>query len=376
MPWKESSTVSERTEFVRLASAGGANLSELCRRFGISRPTAYKWLGRYRTGGPSGLQDRSRTPHGSPAKTPAAVEAAVIQLRQQYPAWGGRKLRARLRALRHTHLPAASTITAILRRHGLLGAAAGQPRDFQRFEHPAPNALWQIDFKGHFALGSGRCHPLTILDDHSRYAVGLFACENEQTTTVSGHLTAVFRRFGLPDRILCDNGSPWGAAGESPYTELGVWLLRLGVAVSHGRPHHPQTQGKDERFHRTLAVEVLQGQHFADLAVCQGRFDAWREVYNTERPHEALGLDVPASRYRPSSRPFPERLPPLQYHATDMVRRVQLDGCISFHSRLWKVGKAFVRQPVALRPQAEDGKYQIVFGTVAIGQIDLHQQNA
>jgi transposase InsO family protein len=375
MPWKESSAVSERAEFVRLASAEGANRSELCRRFGISRTAAYKWLARYRAGEPGGLHDRARAPHGSPGKTPAAVEAAVIRLRRQHPAWGGRKLRARLRALGHPDPPAASTITAILRRHGLLGPTAGRPRDFQRFEHPEPNALWQVDFKGHFALGSGRCHPLTILDDHSRYAVGLFACGNEQAATVGGHLADVFRRFGLPDRILCDNGSPWGAAGESPYTELGVWLLRLGVPVSHGRPHHPQTQGKDERFHRTLAVEVLQGRQFADLAACQDRFDAWREVYNTERPHEALGLAVPASRYRPSPRPFPERLPPLQYHAADAVRVVQPDGCAYFRGRPWKVGKAFVRQPVAVRPLAEDGRYQIVFGTIAVAQIDLREQN-
>src|SRR5262249_5289572 len=143
-----------------------------------------------------------------------------------------------------------------------------------------------------------------------------------------------------------------------------------------GRPYHPQTQGKDERFHRTLSVEVLQGQHFADLDLCQRRFDTWREIYNTQRPHEALGLDVPASRYRASSRSFPERLPPLEYHATDSVRIVQPDGCIPFRSRPWKVGKAFVRQPVALRPQANDGRYQIIFGTIAIAQIDLHQQNA
>jgi transposase InsO family protein len=321
------------------------------------------------------LHDRSRAPRSSPGKTATAIEAAVIQLRQQHPAWGGRKLRARLKALGHTELPAASTITAILRRHSLLGGKAGQPRDCQRFEHPTPNALWQIDFKGHFPLASGRCHPLTILDDHSRYALGLFACENEQKTTVSGHLTKVFRRFGLPDRILCDNGSPWGAS-ESPYTELGVWLLRLGIPVSHGRPYHPQTQGKDERFHRTLAVEVLQGRYFPDLAACQHHFDGWREVYNTERPHEALGLDVPASRYQPSARSFPERLPALEYHATDTVRIVQRDGCISFRCRPWKVGKAFVRQPVALRPLPDDGSYQIVFATIAIAQINLRDQNA
>ena len=374
MPWKESSAVSERTEFVRLASGVGANVSELCRRFGISRTAAYKWLGRYRPAEPDSLLDRPRVPQHSPGKSSPRIEAAVIQLRREHPAWGGRKLRARLGALGHTEVPAASTITAILRRNGLLGTAAGRRRDFQRFEHPAPNALWQMDFKGHFELGSGRCHPLTLLDDHSRYAIGLFACENERRITVVEHLTAAFRRFGLPGRILCDNGPPWGSS-DSPYTELGVWLLRLGIPVTHGRPYHPQTQGKDERFHRTLAVEVLQGQHFADVAACQRRFDTWREVYNTERPHEALDLGVPASRYRPSARPFPERLPPVEYHGTDAVRMVQADGDISFRGRGWKVGKAFARQRVAIRPLAEDGKYQVVFGTIAIAQIDLHGQN-
>jgi transposase InsO family protein len=376
MPWQEVSTVSLRCEFVALAAAEGANLRELCRRFGISPKTGYKWLARHRAAGPAGLADRSRRPRSCPHATAADAEAAVLGLRDQHPAWGGRKLRRRLLDLGHAAVPSPSTITAILRRHGRLGGRAGQPRSWRRFEHPAPNRLWQMDFKGHFATAAGRCHPLTVLDDHSRYALGLAACPDERAGTVRGRLTELFRRYGLPDRVLCDNGPPWGSAGAAePYTELAVWLLRLGVGVGHGRAYHPQTQGKDERFHRTLDVELLQGRRFGDLAACQGLFDAWRGVYNHQRPHEALGLAVPASRYRPSDRAFPESPPALEYHAADAVRRVGADGSVSFRGRPWRVGKAFRGQPVGVRATAEDGVWAVYFGAHPVASLDFRGHN-
>src|SRR5262249_24110405 len=158
---------------------------------------------------------------------------------------------------------------------------AGAARGCTRFQRERPNELWQMDFKGHFATATVRCHPLTVLDDHSRYCVGLRACGDERGETVRAELIALFRRFGIPERILCDNGPPWAAAGgEAKWTALAVWLLKLGIGVSHGRALHPQTQGKDERFHRTLDVEVIQRQIWADLRACQRRFDPWRHVYN------------------------------------------------------------------------------------------------
>jgi transposase InsO family protein len=377
MPWKEVSAVSLRLEFVTLASAEGANVRELCRRFLISPKTGYKWLARHRGAGPAALADRPRTPLASPAKTDPGVESAVLDLRLRHPAWGGRKLRRRLLDLGHTGVPAASTITAILRRHGRLGPRAGAPRDWTRFERAAPNELWQMDFKGHFALaGPGRCHPLTVLDDHSRFALALAACGDERDGTVRAHLVALFRRYGLPDRILCDNGPPWGAAGAGGgHAALSVWLLRLGMGVSHGRPYHPQTQGKDERFHRTLNAEVIRGAAFRDLAACASRFGRWRQVYNHERPHESLGLAVPASRYRASVRAFPEVLPALEYGPGDQVRKVGSDGTISFRGRLWKVGEAFRGQPVGVRPCAEDGLWSIYFGTHPVASLDCRVQN-
>jgi transposase InsO family protein len=286
MPWKEVSAMLLREEFVVLARAAPANVAELCRRFGISRKTGYKWLAREQAGGKRSLVDASRRPHASPLQTSAAVEALVVKWRQAHPAWGGRKLRARLLQLGESQVPAASTIQAILRRHGLIDPVESTKHHaWQRFEYESPNDLWQMDFKGHFAMTSHtRCHPLTVLDDHSRFSLTLLACENEQTATVQNGLTATFRRYGLPRRMLADNGSPWGCGGVHSYTPLAVWLIRLGVRVMHGRPYHPQTQGKEERFHRTLQAEVLQGAQFDDLRDCQQKFDRWRDVYNLERP--------------------------------------------------------------------------------------------
>lgn len=374
MPWKEVSAVSLRQEFVTLAGAPDANISALCRRFGISRFTGHKWLGRFATEGRAGLAERSRRPQHSPGRTPAPIETVILELRAAHPAWGGRKLRARLLHIGHERVPSPSTITTILRRRGLIDREeASKHRAWQRFEHADPNLLWQMDFKGHFAVLHGRCHPLTVLDDHSRFSLGLEACANEQGATVHQRLVHIFRRYGLPHRMLMDNGAPWGDTWEHPHTPLTVWLLRLGVKVSHGRPYHPQTQGKDERFHRTLRVELLQGRTFADLPACQHAFDRWRTVYNTERPHEALGLATPASRYAISSRSFSETLPPIEYDAGELVRKVQQRGFVTFKGREFRIAQAFQGYPVAFRPTAIDGVWSIWFMTHPIAQLDLRE---
>ena len=296
----------------------------------------------------------------------------MVALRERHPAWGGRKLQRRLRDLGHREVPAPSTITAILHRHGLIEPAESLKHTaFGRFEHETPNRLWQMDFKGWFALGAGRCHPLTVLDDHSRFNILLHACANEQGTTVQEHLTETFRRYGLPDRMTMDNGAPWGSDAEHPLTPLTVWLLRLGVGVSHSRPYHPQTQGKDERFHRTLKVELLHGRQFRDLRHCQEHFDGFRDLYNLERPHEALGLATPASRYQPSARPLPERLPPIEYAPGDVVRKVQAKGELFYRGHVFRIAKALRGYPVALRPTAEEGHLAVYFCQHTITEIDL-----
>ncbi len=199
-------------------------------------------------------------------------------------------------------------------RKSLLTRLVTPPRPFQRFERAAPNELWQMDYKGHFpSLNGARCHPLTVLDDHSRFSLVLKACADEREQTVRAMLNEVFRRYGLPAAMLMDNGSQWGAAGAQPFTALSLWLIRLGIRVAHGRPYHPQTQGKDDRFHRTLKIEQLRHFNFTSLEHCQREFDSFRDRYNLVRPHDALGLATPVSRYRPSPIPFPESLPQIEY---------------------------------------------------------------
>jgi transposase InsO family protein len=366
--------MSLRAEFVMLASREGANVRDLCRRYGISAQAGYKWLRRARSAPEEGFADRSRRPHSSPGRTAEAVEAQVLALRQAHPSWGGRKLARRLRDLGEPRVPAASTITEILRRHERLDEAERiKHRATIRFERPQPNELWQMDFKGHFAHDAGRCHPLTLLDDCSRFSLCLEACADERGETVADRLVPTFERYGLPCCMLFDNGAPWGHGPDDRYTPLVVWLLRLGIAISHSRPYHPQTLGKDERFHRSLKAEVLQGRRFRDLEQCQSAFTAWRQVYNLERPHEALDMAVPASRYQPSARPYPASLPTIEYAAGDRVRKVQHAGRVDFMGRTWRLPRAFRGYPVAFRPTAQDGLWKVFFMTHEITQIDLRR---
>ncbi len=377
MAGKESGPVLDRREFVALASAEGACMSTLCERFGISRKTGYKWLNRSRVGGPDALLDRSRRPRSFRSPTASEVEARVLEARDLHPAWGGRKLHHWLKARGPADPPSPSTITAILRRNGRLedSARGGTPaRDWVRFEHPRPNDLWQMDFKGDFATADGgRCHTLTALDDHSRYSLAVRACGDQRRETVQAHLTDVFRRYGLPRRMLMDNGAPWNASNSpGAYTRLTVWLLRLGVRVTHGTPYHPQTQGKEERFHRTLKLEVIGRGPLDDLAHAQGRFDRWRREYNQERPHESLAMAVPSSRYRVSDRRFLERLPDLEYAADLSVRKVSRAGQFKFGGRCWRISEAFGGEPIGLRATARDGAWTIHYAGHEIGAIDLN----
>ncbi len=372
MAWRKESIVSQRLEFVTLASGEGANIRELCRRFRISAPTGYLWLERFRSLGEAGLTDRSRRPACSPDRCDDAIEAAVLRVRSMHPSWGARKIRAVLES-QGVEAPAASTVHAILVRHGRIDPAeSAAHRPWRRFERDRPNALWQMDFKGHVPLHRGRrCHPLTIVDDHSRFAVALRACTNEQEPTVRHHLIDVFRLFGLPEAVLTDNGPPWGTpVGELGHTRLSVWLLRLGVRVAHGRPRHPQTQGKAERFHRTLKAELLSRTELRDLRQAQGAFDRWRGTYNLVRPHEALGLCTPAMRYTPSARVYPETLPEVEFGPSDIVRRVNPDGMIAFASRRWFISEALIGEHVGLRPTGIEGVLDVCLGPHPMGRLD------
>jgi transposase InsO family protein len=361
----------QRGEFVRLAMQEGVNRRELCRRFGISPEVGYKWLRRWAQGDRE-LADRSRRPQRSPGRSSAELEQPVLAVRDQHPAWGPRKIAHSL-VRQGIAPPALSTIHAILRRHGRIVPPVRPPGAWQRFERPQPNLLWQMDFKGSVALADeARCHPLTIVDDHSRFAVCLAACGNERSSTVQDQLQSTFRRYGLPEALFVDNGAPWGDASGEHWTRLGVWLLKLGIAVLHSRPFHPQSRGKNERFHRTLKAEVFALRRFRDLTEVQRAFDAWRAVYNFERSHDGLEQQVPASRYRPSVRTMPDRLPQIEYDEHEIVRTVPATkDYVSFKGRLWNVPRAFRGERVAIRPLATDGHFGIYFGAHPIATIDL-----
>jgi transposase InsO family protein len=370
MGWSDASIMSLRREFVRLARQAGANVRELCRRYEISPTTAYKWIARGASPEET-YSDRSRRPHRSPNRTRAEIEEHILAIRDAHPVWNARKIRRLLQQqIAPDDVPAASTIGQILKRNGRISESASTAaHEWTRFEHLAPNELSQIDFKGSFETGQGRCYPLTMIDDHSRFAQILKACPNERTETVKAHLIECFRRFGLPRRMNMDNGNPWGNASGERYTHLTVWLIRLGVGVSHSRPFHPQTNGKDERFHRTLKAEVIGHRWFATFNQLQREFDRWREIYNHERPHEALQLEVPAARYRASVRPYPEALPVFEYDTTN-IRSVGPRGCLSVGGDLFYVGTAFAGQRVALKPTRDDGRWDVYFCHERVATID------
>lgn len=377
MPWQEQSTMSLRQEFVAAVTAETVSVRALCRRYGISPKTGYKWLARARDmaegeASSGWAADRSRRPHTSPGRTEATIAAVVIAVRTAHPTWGGRKIHHRLVQQGHADVPAPSTITDILHRHGLVTPRPPAP-DWQRFEHPAPNALWQLDFMGHHPLGTGgRVHPLTLLDDHSRFALCLTACANEQQSVVQTHLTACFERYGLPRVLLTDNGPPWGTSGAGGMTRLEAWLIRLGIAVWHGRVYHPQTQGKVERLHGTISRDVFGSTPFPALAAAQAGFDTFRSCYNHERPHEHLGYAVPASRYAPSPRPFPPVLPEPLYPPDDVVRKVRAQGAISYANRSHFISRGLVGEVVAVRPTDTDGVVAVYFCQQQVATIDLH----
>jgi transposase InsO family protein len=370
MPFQGVSVMEQRAGFVAKAMREGSNMRALCRSYGVSPTTGYKWLARVSSG--AGVVDRPRRPHRSPRATPPEIEGMVIDLRRDHPCWGGRKIHHVLRRRGVAPLPHANTITGILHRHGLIAAeqSAGH-RPFQRFERGAPNELWQIDFKGHFPVGDGRCHPLTVIDDHSRFAVTLAACPDEGRKGVQEALSATFEHYGLPEAMLMDNGPPWGTDGRHRHTRLTAWLMRLGIAPCHGRPFHPQTRGKNERFNGTLKREVIARQRFETLADVQRCFDLWRHAYNYERPHQAIGDEPPETRFHASPRQFPKELPDIVYPPDCRVRWVQKDGRISFMNRPVFISNAFAEQPVAIRPSQRDGVFDILFCRFRVGRLDL-----
>ena len=358
MPWREVSRVESRRLFVHGCRSGRWSIAQGCRRFGISRRTGHKWLSRFAAEGEAGLEDRSRSPRRVSYATSPPVEAALVALRQQHPYWGVRKLRTLLER-QGLAAPAERTANRILKRHALVSPRESSPEPLQRFERSQPNALWQMDHKqavhGRWAR---RSVPLVVLDDASRYLLGLRSLTDKGLAATWEALWDIFGEFGLPESMLSDNDAVFhGRCGPS---QLEVRLMRLGIHVLHGRPYHPQTQGKVERLNGTLQREVLQHGRFVSSAELQSGYDAFRQRYNFERPHEALSLAVPASRYEPSSRRRPPRLPAMEYPSGVVLRRVQKNGWMSWRGDTLAVGEGLCGEQVEVR-EAEQG-LEIYYG--------------
>lgn len=371
MPWQETCAVNERTRFILAYLQGDEPLAALCRQYDISRKTAYKWLGRFQAGDFAALADRPHTPRRCPHAVTPEVQEAILDLRNQHPSWGPKKLAAFLQQQHpQMRVPAPSTIGALLKRNGL-----STPRRRRRHVPPrtqplahasAPNSVWCVDFKGDFALGSGqRCHPLTISDAASRFFLGCYALEHTTTAIVQPLLEATFRQFGLPERIRSDNGPPFASTGAAGLTRLSVWWVRLGIYPERIDPGKPQQNGRHERLHRTLKADACQPPA-SSLAGQQARFDAFRQSYNQERPHEALGQRQPAAVYAPSPRPFPEQLPELVYPDATVVRTVRANGTVRWLGEEVYVGQVLTGEPLGFTQIAEQ-LWQVAFGPLLLG---------
>lgn len=368
MPWNKVDMQEERIRFAVLAEHGERPMAELCREFGISRETGYKWWRRYQKQGAGGLEERSRKPHASPRRTAIDIEQRIVELRRQTPDWGARKLRVKL-AKQGIHLPV-STIHRILLRYGLVAEQdRGRPAP-KRFEREQPNELWQMDFKGvPTAWQTDGLLPLSILDDHSRYLLGLRAQQQTAAKGVRATLEEVFSVSGLPQQMLMDHGVPWWNSQGAGWTRFSVWLIKQGIELRFSGIRHPQTQGKVERLHGSLHRALQRRGRPRRREDWQGWLDAFREEYNHERPHEALEMATPGSRWRPSERRFEPRPKSWEYAEGAWVRRLGVNGALWLNGVRWEISRALAHEYVALERVGE--RILVRYCRTTVREIDL-----
>jgi putative transposase len=373
MPWSQTSPMDQRTQFIADHLRQRCSMAELCEQYGISRKTGYKWIERYVERGPEGLPERSRRPRNSPHETPAEVVQALLEQRRRHPSWGGKKLLTVLAQRRPDWtLPHRSTVCDILSRHGMVP----KQRRRRAIGHPgqpsssilAPNDLWCADFKGQFKTGDGLyCYPLTVTDGYSRF---LLQCQGLNSTRVAEAkpvFTRLFKQYGLPLRIRTDNGVPFATNTLARLSSLSAWWVRLGVMPELIEPGKPQQNGRHERMHRTLKAETTRPAA-ATLRAQQRKFNRFRQEFNTERPHEALEMRTPAACYQPSSRPMPDRLPPLVYPDRFEVRYVSYNGGIRWNRDWVNVSIVCAGEYVGLE-EIDDGVWNVYFGALKLGRL-------
>jgi transposase InsO family protein len=363
-----------RLQFISEYLAGWFSMTELVTQYGISRKTGYKWVGRYEWGGPAALVDQSRRPHQHPATTDAAVVQALLAARQRHPRWGAKKLLALVKRHGPTMtVPSRSTVCHLLRRHGL--SVPRQRR--RRVPHgghglapvTGPNATWTTDFKGEFRTrDSIYCYPLTVRDGFSRYVLCCEALLTRGARDTRRCFEHAFGDYGLPERIRSDNGTPFAGPGLGRLSQLNVWWMRLGIIPERIAVGHPEQNGAHEQFHAVLKAETARPPA-ANRRAQQHRFDAFCREYNTERPHESLHDCPPATRYRPSRRALPPRVPPLEYAGHMEVRRVSCVGSISWRGVPVFLTEVLRGEDVAFE-EVDDGIWTLYFGSVRLGRFD------
>jgi putative transposase len=376
MPWRESSPMEQRLQLIQAYHSALFTMTELAAQYGISRKTGYKWVDRYaqEDEGVVALADRSRRPHVCPRATEQAVVDALIALRHRHPRWGARKLVV-LGRLRYPTLvwPSRSTVCDLLTRAGLVQARRRRPAAVGHSPSAlvpmeAANQTWTTDFKGEFRTGDGRyCYPLTLRDGFSRFVL---RCDGLPARTVDDtrrRFIRAFAEYGLPDRIRSDNGGPFAATGLARLSRLAVWWMRLGIVPERIAPGRPEQNGSHEQFHSVLKAETARPPA-PTLAAQQRRFDRFCTEYNQVRPHEALGDQTPASRYRPSRRTLPRTLPPIVYPGHMEVRRVSGAGHISWRGPVF-LTETLAREAVGFE-EVDDGLWTVYFGTVALARFD------
>jgi putative transposase len=375
VPWRETSSMDQRMQFVADYLTGGFTVTDLCRRYGISRPTGHELIGRYRAEGAAGLVPRSRRPHTSPAATPSDIVEALIACRRKHPDWGPVKLVERLaRAAPERPWPAPSTAGAILKQRGLVKGRRRR-RPVPAFPRPTTaldraNAVWTIDFKGEFRTRDGVwCYPLTVMDACTRYLLACTALPSPTSAGTRRVLEATFREFGLPTRIRSDNGVPFaGPTTLARLSRLAVWWIRLGIVPELIQPGRPAQNGRHERMHRTLK-RCTARPPAGNRAAQQRRFGDFRREYNAERPHAALGALTPSMLYVPSPQPLPATLPAIDYPAHFDVRRVTSNGCVKWRRAVVSVSAVLIGEDVGWE-EIGDGYWGVYFGPVRLGTFD------
>lgn len=374
MPWKVTCVMEQRFQLVKEYEEEIGSLAELCRQYGISRKTGYKWVSRYQESGLVGLQDESRAAQHHPNEVPAVVQRRIVELRARHPTWGPKKLHAWLERREPAQAwPAVSTMGAILKRQGLSWARKKRnhatPSDLPLQHAKGANQVWCADYKGWFLCGGQqRCYPLTITDAYSRYLLRCQSMRQTETETARAVFEATFREYGMPDAIRTDNGSPFASTGLHGLSRLSVWWLKLGIRLERIEPGEPQQNGRHERMHRTLKAETTRPAA-RTLRLQQNVFDRFLQEFNHERPHEALAFAVPAEFYQASLRAYPDRLEPVSYPPTMEARLVSKNGdlCLDY-ARLF-LTHSLAGEWVGLEPVA-DGCWRVWFAALCLGEVN------